>query len=36
VPLPLAGAVMQQLDGLMAAGWGKQDTSRLLCVLERG
>lgn len=36
VPLPVAGAVMQQLDALMAAGWGTQDTSRLLCVLERG
>ena len=36
VPLPVAGTVMQQLDGLMAAGWGTQDTSRLLCVLERG
>lgn len=35
VPLPVAGAVMQQLDGLMAAGWGTQDTSRLLSVLER-
>lgn len=35
-PLPVAGTVMQQLDGLMAAGWGTQDTSRLLCVLERG
>jgi 2-hydroxy-3-oxopropionate reductase len=36
VPLPVAGTVMQQLDGLMAAGWGTQDTSRLLSVLERG
>jgi 2-hydroxy-3-oxopropionate reductase len=35
VPLPLAGTVMQQLDGLMAAGWGTQDTSCLLGVLER-
>ncbi len=35
VPLPIAGTVMQQLDGLMAAGWGMDDTSRLLCVLER-
>ncbi len=35
IPLPVAGAVMQQLDGLMAAGWGTDDTSRLLCVLER-
>ncbi|MHB1429500.1 MAG: NAD(P)-dependent oxidoreductase [Rhodocyclaceae bacterium] len=35
IPLPVAGTVMQQLDGLMAAGWGMDDTSRLLCVLER-
>lgn len=35
VPLPVAGTVMTQLDGLMAAGWGREDTSRLLCVLER-
>lgn len=35
IPLPVAGAVMQQLDALMAAGWGAQDTSRLLAVLER-
>lgn len=35
VPLPVGGAVMQQLDALMAAGWGADDTARLLCVLER-
>lgn len=35
VPLPVAGSVMQQLDALLAAGWGTQDTSRLLGVLER-
>ena len=35
VPLPVAGTVMQQLDALMAAGWGRQDSSRLLSVLER-
>ena len=35
VPLPVGGVVMQQLDALMAAGWGTQDTSRLLCVLEK-
>lgn len=35
IPLPIGGTVMQQLDALMAAGWGKDDTSRLLCVLER-
>jgi 2-hydroxy-3-oxopropionate reductase len=35
IPLPVAGAVLQQLDALMAVGWGMDDTSRLLCVLER-
>lgn len=35
VPLTVAATVMQQLDALMAAGWGTQDTSRLLSVLER-
>jgi 2-hydroxy-3-oxopropionate reductase len=35
IPLPLAATVLQQLDALLAAGWGKQDTSRLLSVLER-
>jgi 2-hydroxy-3-oxopropionate reductase len=35
IPLPVAGTVLQQLDDLMAAGWGMDDTSRLLCVLER-
>lgn len=35
IPLPVGSAVMQQLDALMAAGWGMDDTSRLLCVLER-
>ncbi len=35
IPLPVGATVMQQLDGLMAAGWGTEDTSRLLCVLER-
>jgi 2-hydroxy-3-oxopropionate reductase len=34
-PLPVGGTVMQQLDALMAAGWGTQDTSRLLSVLEK-
>jgi len=34
-PLPVGAAVMQQLDALMAAGWGTQDTSRLLSVLEK-
>lgn len=35
IPLPVASTVLQQLDSLMAAGWGMDDTSRLLCVLER-
>ncbi|MCX7897013.1 MAG: NAD(P)-dependent oxidoreductase [Rhodocyclaceae bacterium] len=35
IPLPLAAVVMAQLDFLMAAGWGKEDTSRLLSVLDR-
>lgn len=35
VPLPVAATVMQQLDALMAAGWGDDDTARLLCVLEK-
>lgn len=35
IPLPVAGAVMRQLDALMAAGWGRDDSARLLCVLER-
>lgn len=35
VPLPVGGAVMQQLDALMAAGWGSDDSSRLLGVLQR-
>jgi 2-hydroxy-3-oxopropionate reductase len=34
-PLPLGGVVMQQLEALMAAGWGHDDTSRLLSVLAR-
>lgn len=35
LPLPVASAVLQQLDALMAAGWGKEDTARLLSVLEK-
>jgi len=35
VPLPVAATVMPQLNALMAAGWGGEDTSRLLAVLER-
>jgi 2-hydroxy-3-oxopropionate reductase len=33
-PLPIAAAVWQQLNALMAQGWGTQDTSSLLRVLE--
>ncbi|MCX8018501.1 MAG: NAD-binding protein, partial [Rhodocyclaceae bacterium] len=35
IALPVAGTVMQLLNALMAAGWGAEDTSRLLGVLER-
>lgn len=35
VPLPVGSVVMQQLDALMAAGWGHDDSSRLLGVLAR-
>lgn len=35
IPLPVTAQVMQQLDALMAAGLGGQDTSSLLLVLER-
>ena len=34
-PLPVAAQVWQQLNALMAAGWGRDDTSSLLRVLER-
>ncbi len=34
VALPVAGAVAQQLNALMALGWGREDTSSLLRVLE--
>ncbi len=34
VPLPVSGQVWQQLNALMAQGWGKQDTASLLRVLE--
>ncbi len=36
VPMPLTAAVAQQLNALMAMGWGKDDTSSLLRVLEVG
>jgi 2-hydroxy-3-oxopropionate reductase len=35
-PLPVAAAVWQQLNALMAHGWGTRDTSSLLRVLEAG
>ena len=34
VPLPIAAQVWQQLNALMASGWGHDDTSSLLRVLE--
>ncbi|MDE2440321.1 MAG: NAD(P)-dependent oxidoreductase [Betaproteobacteria bacterium] len=34
VPVPLAAVVNQQLNALMAQGWGRDDTSSLLRVLE--
>ena len=34
VPLPLTAVVDQQLNALMAQGWGREDTSSLLRVLE--
>ena len=34
VPLPVAGVVDQQLNALMACGWGRADTASLLKVLE--
>lgn len=34
VPLPLTASIGQQLNALMAQGWGKDDTSSLLRVLE--
>jgi len=34
VPLPIAAQVWQQLNALMAQGWGREDTSSLLRVLE--
>jgi 2-hydroxy-3-oxopropionate reductase len=34
VPVPLAAVVGQQLNALMAQGWGRDDTASLLRVLE--
>jgi 2-hydroxy-3-oxopropionate reductase len=36
VPMPLAASVGQQLNALMAQGWGRDDTASLLKVLECG
>ena len=35
VPVPLTTAVAQQLNALMAQGWGRDDTASLLRVLEQ-
>jgi len=35
VPLPITAQVMQQLNALMGSGYGEQDTSSLLLVLEQ-
>jgi len=35
VPLPITAQVMQQLNALMGSGFGEQDTSSLLLVLEQ-
>ena len=34
VPVPLTATVAQQLNALMAQGWGRDDTASLLRVLE--
>jgi 2-hydroxy-3-oxopropionate reductase len=36
IPLPLMAQVAQQLSALMAQGWGKDDTSSLMRLLEAG
>jgi len=36
VPVPLTASVAQQLNALMAMGYGRDDTSSLLRVLEGG
>ncbi|WP_300456211.1 NAD(P)-dependent oxidoreductase [Accumulibacter sp.] len=36
VPLPVSGPVCQQLNALLASGWGHADTAALLRVLEVG
>ncbi len=35
LPLPVTAQVMQQLNALMASGFGERDTSSLLLVLEQ-
>ena len=35
LPLPVTAQVMQQLNALMGSGFGEQDTSSLLLVLEQ-
>ena len=35
-PLPVSGTVAQQLNSLMSQGWGSDDTSSLLRVLDAG
>jgi len=36
LPLPVSAQVCQQLNALMALGWGRCDTASLLRVLEAG
>ncbi|HCN69023.1 MAG TPA: 2-hydroxy-3-oxopropionate reductase, partial [Candidatus Accumulibacter sp.] len=36
LPLPVSAQVCQQLNALMAMGWGRCDTATLLRVLEAG
>lgn len=36
LPMPVSASVGQQLNALMAMGWGRSDTAALLCVLEAG
>lgn len=35
LPLPITAQAMQQLNALMGSGFGEQDTSSLLLVLEQ-
>ena len=36
LPMPVSAQVCQQLNALMAMGWGRSDTAALLRVLEAG